>query len=450
MEKIKVLLIDDDKNIRQTLQATLKSLEYQVIACATAQEGLESMKSGHFDFILTDFRLDSGHTGIEMIKAAKQLQSHAVVVVMTAFASFENAVTAIKEGAYDYLPKPFTNDQLEHLLKKVEKIVSLQKENEHLKRGVNRSDYFTGMTSVAMARLEEFTKKVASTEAAVLLTGESGTGKTELGQYIHKLSPRAKKLFVVVNCTSLAESLMEAELFGHVKGAFTGAIQNRTGKLEEANGGTLFLDEIGDLPLSGQAKLLRFLQEKVIERVGSNKAIEIDARVIAATNKNLVEAVKSGQFREDLYYRLNVFECNIVALRFRKEDLPVLIEKFLREFSSSAHHEKTLALTPELNQKLLDYSWPGNIRELRNVIERLVFLASSNGALRSEDLPESIQRAGMATSVASETSLKSLEEVERDHIAKILAVENNMEKAAHILGITTVTLWRKRKEYGLP
>jgi len=443
---VKLLLVDDEKNIRQTLAATLKSWGHEVTAVPTVEEATAALKSNGYEFMLTDFKLDSKN-GIDLVRTAAHLSNPPVCVVMTAFASFENAVKAIKEGAYDYLPKPFSNAQLEHLLTRIGMIVALKRENERLKQAGYRCDYFSGQTSPAMMRLEEFVRKVAPTEANVLLVGESGTGKTELARLIHSFSSRSNRTFTVVNCTTLAENLLESELFGHVKGAFTGASHDHVGKLELANHGTLLIDEIGDLSLSGQTKLLRFLQERVIERVGGNRPISLNVRVIAATNRNLDEAVRDGKFREDLYYRLNVFECALVPLRFRKEDLPVLIHRFFHELSNTLESKDI----PEAVMKLLiNYSWPGNVRELRNVLERLILL-SGDREIRTEDLPSSVREARCLRGGSSiGEPLRSLEEIEREQIQKVLSLEENQEKAAQILGITTVTLWRKRKQYGLP
>jgi DNA-binding NtrC family response regulator len=445
---LKVLLVDDEKNIRQTLLLTLRNWGHQVIACDNAIEAQKLLKAEKFDFVLTDFRL-GGKTGIDLVKVAREQAEPPVCVLMTAFASFENAVNAVKEGAFDYLPKPFSNAQLEHLISRVNSLVELKKENQRLRsqRTTFREDFFEGQLSPAIQRLEEFVRKVAPTEANVLLSGESGTGKTELARLIHARSPRASREFVVVNCTTIAESLLESELFGHVKGAFTGAIQDHLGKFELANHGTVFIDEVSDLSLNGQTRLLRFLQEKVVERVGSNKSIPLDVRVVAATNRNLEDAVKEGKFREDLYFRLNIFECPLVPLRYRKDDLPVLIQRFLKEFSVRANLVSVKKAPEGVMKKLSDYSWPGNVRELRNVIERLILL-SGDREMSVEDLPESVKKAETVQEPKSE--LRTIEDVEREHIGKILQHEQNQEKAAKILGITTVTLWRKRKQYGLP
>jgi DNA-binding NtrC family response regulator len=446
-----VLLVDDDKNIRQTLRVSLMQQGCEVEVAESAEEAKKALQVKSFDLVLTDFKM-GGATGVELVLSAKRLDSPPLTIVMTAFASFENAVTAIQAGAFDYLPKPFTNAQLIHVLHKVKTVVALKQENERLKKGGQRSDFFVGMTSPAMNRLQEFVARVAPTDATVLLIGESGTGKSELARLIHARSARASQPLVVVNCATLTESLLESELFGHIKGAFTGAVQDHIGKLELANRGTVFIDEIGDLSVSAQTRLLRFLQERVIERVGSNKSVTVDARVIAATNRNLEEAVKEGTFREDLYFRLNVFECSLVPLRFRKDDLPVLIQKFLKEISASAQAKEVKRIPDSVMKTLLDYSWPGNIRELRNTMERLIVLASDREIV-ADDLPQSILRGDAQKSLPAGSgtgAVKTLEQLEHEHIERVLAVESNQERAAAILGITTVTLWRKRKQYGLP
>ncbi len=449
MSALKVLIVDDEKNIRQTLRVNLSSMGCEVEVAGSAEEALKVLRGQRFDFMLSDQKM-GGKSGIELLQDCKGLAYPPVIVIMTAYASFENAVNAIQAGAFDYLPKPFSSAQLRHVLSKVQTLVDLKKENERLRAGVDRADYFQGMTSAAMGRLEDFVARVAPTDATVLLTGESGTGKTELARLIHSRSTRAERPFIVINCATLTESLLESELFGHVKGAFTGATHEHIGKLELAQGGTVLIDEIGELSPAAQTKLLRFLQERVIERVGGTRAISIDARVIAATNKNLEEVVSSGQFREDLYYRLNVFECAVVPLRYRKEDLPVLIQKFLKEFSARSNASGIKNLPESIMKALLDYSWPGNIRELRNAIERIVLL-SAGREISATDLPDSVRKGGGKRGVAGHsTHLKTIDELVREHVEGVLALEPNQERAAEILGITTVTLWRKRKEYGLP
>jgi DNA-binding NtrC family response regulator len=447
-DSLRILLVDDEKNIRQTLMVTLRSWGHEVTPAASASEAIEALKTQPFDFLLTDFRMQ-GASGIDLLRSAKGVSEPPVAVIMTAYASFENAVNATKEGAYDYLPKPFTNAQLQQLLKRVSEIVALKRENARLRSQSFRMDFFSGHTSPAMVRLEELVSKVAPTDASILLVGESGTGKTELARLIHARSPRASRSFVVVNCATLAETLLESELFGHAKGAFTGAVHEHAGKLELAQHGTVLIDEIGELSPSGQTKLLRFLQDRIVERVGSNQPIPVDARVIAATNRDLEEAVREGIFREDLYFRLNTFECNLVPLRYRREDLPILITRVLREIAASGQSGEPPRIPPPVMKTLIEYSWPGNLRELRNCLERLVLL-SRGREIEPGDLPDSIQHGPRFRKGESDRDLLSLEEVERRQIERVLAIENNQERAAQILGITTVTLWRKRKQYGLP
>ncbi len=449
MDDFKILIVDDDQNIRKTLKVSLSTQGYAVETADSAEEALRKLEKNEFDFVLTDFKM-SGKSGVDLIRAAKSFRRPPVIAVMTAYASFENAVTAIQAGAFDYLPKPFTQPQLQHLIAKVRTIVDLKKENRKLKGEGRKESFFEGMVSPAIKRLEEFVDRVAPSDATVLLTGESGTGKTELARVMHESSRRMNSPFIVMNCGTLTESILESELFGHVKGAFTGANTDHIGRIEAAQNGTLFIDEVGELSPSAQTRLLRFLQERVIERVGSTHLIELNVRVIAATNKDLSEAVADHSFREDLFYRLNVFECTLVPLRLRREDLPLLATRFLREFSARAGVSPAKTLSPEVEKVFQTYSWPGNIRELRNSMERAVLLSDSAvPSIALSDLPESITRPKPVPQKGS-FQLRTLDELERDQIENVLAVEPNQERAAEILGITTVTLWRKRKQYGLP
>ena len=439
---LKVLLVDDDLNICKTLALSLKQLGCEVLVANSVPEAKEMLIAEPVDLILSDYRMGPA-TGSDLIREVQKLEPKPLLAIMTAFASIENALEVTREGAFDYLPKPFTQNELSHLLSKVRVVVALKRENENLKFSKKRSPLFFGMISVASQNLETFVKKVAPSEATILLTGESGTGKSEVARHLHQLSNRSSKPFVVVNCTSLAASLLESEIFGHVKGAFTGAFQDKVGKFELANQGTLFLDEIGDLSLEAQSRLLRFLQEKVIERVGGNQTISVDARVIAATNRNIEKAVQAGEFREDLYYRLNVFEFTMVPLRHRKEDIPVLMKRFGAEFGKPS----PIQFNPEAIETLTKYSWPGNIRELRNLIERFAVL-HPDSVIGPNELPEKILHAKQLTSAQPEV-LFSLEEAEKRHITRVLKAEPNLDRAVEILGITKVTLWRRRKEYGL-
>lgn len=444
--ELSVLVVDDDKNIRTTLTASLKAIGYMADACDSVGAAMARLKAKSYDVVITDFRMEK-ETGLDLIRQAKVIRPDTFLIVMTAYASIENAVSVVKEGAYDYLPKPFSTPQLRHVLDRLTAFIQLRHENEELRKYRYRRDYFAGMTSPAMQKLEEFVKKVAPTESTILLSGESGTGKSELARLIHELSARKGKPFVSVFCTTIVESLLESELFGHAAGAFTGATGNKPGKFELAAGGTLFLDEIGDLSPSAQAKLLRFLQERVVERVGSNEEITVDTRIIVATNKNLSEAVKEGKFREDLYFRLNMLEYPLASLRHRREDIPILIQKFLEESRISVKQKDPISIPKPVMDKLLSYSWPGNLRELRNAVERLTIMASQRPA-SVDDLPENI-RNPPEEAFGTDGPLVSLEQLEKEHIKKVLHAEANLERAAEILGITSVTLWRKRKQYGM-
>lgn len=450
MHELRVLLVDDDTNIRNTLYLSLTRLGHKVVTASSVQEALQSLSSENFDLVLTDFKMEEA-TGLDLIVEMQKKTIDIITVVMTAYASYENAVEVIKEGAFDYLPKPFNQDQLKYVLRKVQKIVELKKENQRLKN-MSNVDYFYNQTSDAIRHLGDFIRRVAPTDATVLITGDSGTGKSLLAKEIHDNSSYCDGPFIEVHCTTLPSELIESELFGHEKGSFTGAHKTKQGKIQQAEGGTIFLDEIGELPPNGQAKLLRFIQEKVIDPVGSNKSVSVDARIIAATNKDLSQMVEDGKFREDLYYRLNMFECLVPALRYRRDDIPVLVKRFIAEISSRQNLEYEIFVPDELKVIFQNYDWPGNVRELKNVIERLCFLAHK-GMLSVDDLPKSFRNSS-ENKVSIEQSytpqMISLEEVERRHIKFVLEHEKNLDKAAETLGITSVTLWRKRKQYGLP
>ncbi len=443
--ELSVLVVDDDAAILRTLLLTLKNLGCRAVGESGGEAALAAVEKQAPDLLLTDMRME-GMSGVELTAAALERRPDLICVLMTAFASYENAVEAIKAGAYDYLPKPFSAGELEHLLRRVGDLVRLRRENTRLRQA--RHGWFEGLTSPAALDLQRLMDKLAQSDVSVLFQGETGTGKTSLARELHRCSARSDKPFVEVVCSAIAEPLFESEVFGHVRGAFTGAVRDRAGKFEAAEDGTLFLDEVGELSPSSQAKLLRFLEDRVIERVGDNKPLRLDVRVLAATNRDLRSLVAEGRFREDLYYRLNIFECRLPPLRERREDILPLAQRFLRQ---AAGEKAVPVLSGEARDALLVHAWPGNARELRNVMERALLLAEGS-AVRRDDLPPALQGVGGAASggaTADETRILTLAEVEEAQIRKVLGLGVSMDKAAALLGITTVTLWRKRKELGL-
>jgi NtrC-family two-component system response regulator AlgB len=439
-----VLVIDDEKNIRTTLAMCLEGMGCKVTAVASAEAAIAALSRQAFDLAFLDLRLGETN-GLDVLPQLLTERPDLTVVVITAYATFDTAVEAIKRGAKDYLPKPFTPAQIRHVVEQLAK----QRELVHrvldlegqLHEAVPEVDLDTG--SPRMRAVLEVVVRAAQSEATVLFRGESGTGKGVLARLLHAQSARASGPFVVVNCPTLSEDLLASELFGHARGAFTGAVRDQAGRVEMAQGGTLFLDEIGEISPGLQAKLLRFLQERRFERVGENKTRHVDVRVLAATNRNLEADVQSGRFREDLLYRLNVIEVHTPPLRERPEDIVRLAHQFL-EFFARATRRGTPELSPAAEQALLAYSWSGNVRELRNAIERAVILWPAQ-VIEPQAFPERI-----ATHVASGPQLGgdfALDTIEREHILRILARTTTLEEAAQILGIDSSTLWRKRKKY---
>jgi NtrC-family two-component system response regulator AlgB len=439
-----ILIVDDDRNIRRMLATALDSAGYTVTEAASAAQALARLSAQPPPaLVITDVRMEQ-MDGIRLLEQIKQTRPAIPVIIMTAYATIPAAVEAMRLGAYDYLPKPFSAQQIRQTVARALEIQSLRQENRALRSRLERltgAERFLAATPQTAALLEVAAKAAAS-DATVLLTGESGTGKSLLARHIHQLSPRQSGPFVSVACTTLSEHLLESELFGHVRGAFTGAIKDKPGRLEAAQAGTVFLDEIGDLPLPLQAKLLRFLQEKTFERVGGSQTLEIDARIIAATNQDLEQLVREKRLREDLYYRLNVIELRMPPLRERPAEITILAQSFV-ELAAAAHGKPALELTAEAKAALLAYSWPGNIRELRNVIERAVVLSRS-GTIDVIDLPDRL-----LASPAAPTRKLTLEEMERRHIEFVLQQAMTLEEAAEMLGINVATLWRKRRRYGL-
>jgi NtrC-family two-component system response regulator AlgB len=439
-----VLVVDDEKNIRMTLAAYLEGMGCQVTAAATAVEALAALERQAFDLAFLDLRLKET-SGLELLPKILSVSPHLPVVMITAYATIETAVQAIKRGARDYLPKPFTPAQIRHLVTGLAERLNLSRQVHELQTRLKEAvpEIVLETESPKMRATLDLAARVAPSEATVLLLGENGTGKGVLARWLHAQSTRGGGPLVVVSCPTLSEELLASELFGHVKGAFTGALRDREGRLEAAHGGTLFLDEISEISPGLQAKLLRFLQEKEFERLGENRTRRAEVRVVAATNRNLEEEVKAGRFREDLFFRLNVVEIRLPALRERREDIPLLAKRFLDFFARQVRRP-----TPELSaaalKALLSYSWPGNIRELRNVLERAVILWPSR-VIEPEALPEQIVAQVSAVPVLGGDY--PLEQVEREHINRVLARISTIDEAAQILGIDPSTLWRKRKKY---
>ncbi|MBI2712059.1 MAG: sigma-54-dependent Fis family transcriptional regulator [Bdellovibrio sp.] len=467
-----VLIIDDEASIRQSLTGALKDEGYRTAVAGSGKEGLEQIRIERPDIVLLDIWMPE-MDGIEVLRTIKSEWPDQVVVVMSGHGNIETAVKATKLGAFDFIEKPLSLERLLLLLKNVSSAQDLARENQALRKQVHKSRNLVGQ-SPSMKLIQELIRRVAPTTGSVLITGENGTGKELVAQSIHALSPRFNKPFVEVNCAAIPEELIESELFGHEKGSFTGATQLRRGKFDLANGGTLFLDEIGDMSLKTQAKILRILQEQKFERVGGAQTISVDVRIVAATNKDLKNEIQEGNFREDLYYRLNVIPFNIPPLRERKEDISVLAAHYLKEFAT-LHGRALRDLSPEASQVLSAYSWPGNVRELKNLIERVVILTpeSEEGfGISAADLLRNLQDDGFTVrmeeagilgrtppqspevGVAEDTGGKNLrdarQEFEKDFILQTLKKnEWNISRTAQALGIERSHLHRKIRSYTL-
>ncbi len=442
----KIIIVDDEKNIRNTLTICLEEMGCTVKAVGSAEAALHALKNDRFDIAFLDLKLGPVNA-LDIMPEMLELNPALSVIIITAYATFETAVKAIKLGARDYLPKPFTPAQIRYLVEKVhdgiKKEIIIADLDSRLKESVPEISLETG--SPKMKAVFDIITKAAPTDATVLIKGMSGTGKGILARVFHVKSMRAHRPFVTINCPTLSEELLSSELFGHVRGAFTGAVQDRHGMVETAEGGTLFLDEVSEISPGLQAKLLRFLQEKAFERVGETKTRYADVRIIAATNKDLEKAVKEGKFREDLFYRINTIEITVPSLSQRTQDIIPLANKFLSFFAKD-----TKKPVPELSRKvqaiLMSYHWPGNIRELRNAMERAVILCPSM-IIEAEYLPERIRP--QVTEMLRIGGSHSLDEIEREHIKAVLARTDMLEEVAEILGIDVSTLWRKRKKYEL-
>ncbi len=442
-----ILLIDDDPGLRKTLRLTLETMNHQVIEASDSASAEQSLERGHYDVALLDLRLGQ-EQGLDVLPMLLRLAPGLAVVVVTAYATIETAVEAMRRGAFDYLPKPFTPNQVRVVLDRVARIRQLELHVEELEQQVRSfvPEAELATHDPAMQQAFEMAFRAAPTDATILLGGESGVGKGVLARAIHARSLRSAGPFVTVACPSLSPELLESDLFGHARGAFTGAVQDTTGKVAAAEGGTLFLDEIGDLPMGLQPKLLRLLQERRYERVGETKTRMCNVRILAATNRDLRAAVASGAFREDLLYRLNVIEVELPPLRERRTDVLPLAEHLLGFFAAQIG-KPISSFTEEAKMALARYPWPGNVRELRNAIERGVILASGNQVGLAE-LPAQIG-ARLPPRLMEVGGDITLDELEAEHMRRILASTPTLDEAAKILGVDPSTLYRKRKRYGM-
>ena len=442
---LNILIVDDETNIRKTLSYCLETEGHSVNAVATSLEALKEAKRRPFDIAFIDLRLE-GENGMDLIPPLLAESPWLKVVVITANATIESAVEAMRRGAADYIEKPFTSAQVRLLIRTLGHIRDLENEITVLKEDRRRfaPEALLQSKNPEMLRIIETLYKAAASEAMILLRGESGTGKSVFARTIHNCSPRAKKPMMIVSCPAVPNELLESELFGHAKGAFTGAVRENPGRIAACEGGTLFLDEIGDMALPIQAKLLRFIQDKEYERLGETTSRKANVRILTATNVNLERRVAEGRFREDLFYRINVISVQVLPLRERREDIMAIADDFCRFFSLT-NHKPILGFDASAGHALLTYSWPGNVRELRNAIERAVILG--NGPYITEsDLPESIVPSIGSPGVGDPVSLSILEE---SHIRRILQKTSSIQEAAGILGIDQATLWRRRKAYGI-
>ncbi|HEU5079305.1 MAG TPA: sigma-54 dependent transcriptional regulator [Opitutaceae bacterium] len=443
---MRVLIVDDENSIRKITGLAVETMGHEVTTVPNGAKALKALEEAPCDVCFLDVNLGN-EDGLAVLEKLLKAQPSLVVVMFTAYASISTAVEAMRRGAFDFIPKPFTPDQIRQVLDKVTRTRRLEQKVQQLESQITENSPEVDLNSdePAMQKTIQIAFKAAETPATILILGPSGTGKSVLAREIHKRSPQKENAFVTVNCPSLSRELLESELFGHVKGSFTGAVGDTFGKVAAADGGTLFLDEIGEMPLEIQPKLLRLLQEREYERVGEAKIRKASVRVIAATNRNLAEEVKSGRFREDLYYRLNVINLALPGLKDRPADLMRLAESY-RVFFAARIGKKNTGFAPGVRDAFVQYGWPGNLRELRNVIERAVILCDGE-AIELDDLPDEFANRG--ETYIGVGSRVTLDELETAHIRRILALSKNLDEAARTLGIDPATLYRKRQKLGL-
>ena len=445
-----ILVVDDEKLVRETLDDIISEYGHHVAQASSVKDAVTLIQENEFDIAIVDLRIEADYDGLEVLKIIKETSSDTEVIMLTGFATVDTAVTAMKLGAYDYLNKPVNIEELEVLisraLEKKELANSVKSLQTQLKERYGTNSII-GNTP-AMQEVFSVIERVSQVKSAVLITGESGTGKELVARAIHVNSPRSNKPFIPINSAAIPNELQESEFFGHAKGAFTGAISKKKGLFEEADGGTVFLDEIADASLSTQAKLLRFLENGEIRRVGENIPVYVDVRLIAATNKDLIKAVEKGTFREDLFYRINVINIHLPPLRERKDDIPMLVKYFIQKYTTDKA-KINYEISDSALSLLMKYDWPGNIRELQNVIQHAVAFTRGN-VISIDSLPNHIRTAGNSIINRAFESNMPLEELEKAYIQKVLDDNSwNCEKAAEILRIGKATIYRKIKEYGL-
>jgi DNA-binding NtrC family response regulator len=445
----KILIVDDEDSMLQFLSILLAKEGYEVHIAKTGREALEKAEEENYDVVVTDLKMPGEIDGLGVLSGVKKIAPGVPVVIRTAFASQKSAIEALNRGAYQYLEKSAKNDEIRLVIKNALAMRRVQSENVYLKRQIKKTDETRDIIghSEQIQRVLKLVEKVADTDSTILIAGESGTGKELIAKRIHYMSGRADGPFVSINCGALPKDLLESNLFGHVKGSFTGAVRDQEGLLAVAGGGSFFLDEVGETLPATQVKLLRALQEREIIPVGGTKPRKIDVRLIAATNADLERAVAEGRFRADLYYRLNVIQIRLPALRERREDIEELVEHFLVKLCAG---KEPKTVSKEAREVLMNYEWPGNVRELENTIERAVIL-SDDGVITPEDLPERVlQRGKRRGSLVIDNPSMTLEELEKEYILKVLAYTGGQKKrASEILGINPSTLYRKLLSYGL-
>ena len=448
-----ILVIDDEQGILDTLRILLKNEGFEVATAQGGKAGLEALKNSAPDIVLTDIRMPQV-SGIEILAAVKEQDPETPVVLMTAQASLQSAIQAVNSGAFHYVQKPFSNDEIVALCRRAAEVRRLKSENKQLKQEIRRREVSGKVKPLGKSRLFtdvlRLAEQVAPTESTVLIQGESGTGKEVIARYLHELSARAEGQFLSINCGALPESLLESELFGHVKGSFTGAVRDKQGLFAAARGGTFFLDEIGEMSPATQVKLLRVLQEREAIPVGGTEAIPVDVRVVAATNRDLEDDIKRGRFRTDLYYRLNVINIHLPPLRDRRDDIPIFVKEFLAHIAAE-RGEAPKALASDAEDVIMVYDWPGNVRELENALERAVTLTKGDVIPRSA-IPDKVSERKPEPLVAERTHTNpALDVIEQAYITWVLQAEGgNKTRAAEVLGIDPSTLYRKLSRYESP